>query len=178
MEETGTKEISTTDNDARLMAVNNNGIEVSYNVQITVDQKHKLVVDSEVINNPADQGQLSKMAKQAKETLGVEKIKILADKGYYSTKDLIECEANHIETYVPKQRFAGNIANVDFQPDKFQYDKEKDIYLCPAGQFLYPGRIREDKGVKYRVYKNHRACQQCELKNQCTKSSERANYSP
>jgi hypothetical protein len=44
------------------MEVNNNGVEVSYNVQTAVDQKHKLMVESEVINNPSDQGQLSNIA--------------------------------------------------------------------------------------------------------------------
>jgi transposase len=170
MAETGASEVSTTDPDARLMAVNNNGLEVSYNVQTVVDQKHKLVVDSEVINNPADQGQLNMMAQKAKEVLGVEEIKVLADKGYYSSKDLVKCEKDHIETYVPKQRFTGNIANPEFQPDKFQYNEEQDHYICPAGHPLYPGKIREVKEVKYRVYKNHRACQQCKLKDQCTKS--------
>ncbi len=170
MEQTGATEVSTTDPDARLMAVNNNGVEVSYNVQTAVDQKHKLVVDSEVINNPADQGQLSNMAKQAKEVLEVDQIKVLADKGYYSTNDLIECEKNHIETYVAKQRFTGNIANTDFQADKFQYDQEQDVYLCPAKEILYPGRIREVNGVKYRTYKNYRACKGCPLKDQCTKA--------
>jgi transposase len=170
MEQTGAKEVSTTDPDARLMAVNNNGLEVSYNVQTAVDQKHKLVVDSEVINNPADQGQLSNIAKQAKETLEVDEIKALADKGYYSTTDLIECEKNHIEAYVPKQRFTGNIANTDFQADKFQYDQEQDVYQCPAGNILYPGKIREANGVKYKTYKNYRACKNCHLKEQCTQA--------
>jgi len=167
----GAKEISTTDPDARLMAANNFGVEVSYNVQTAVDQKHKLVVDSEVINNPADQGQLSNMAKKAKEVLEAEEIEVLADKGYYATKDLIECETNGIRTYVPKPRVTGNVANTDFQLDKFKYDKEQDIYICPAGQTLHPGRIREEKGVKYQVYKNSRACKQCDLKDQCSKSS-------
>ena len=54
---------------------------------------------------------------------------------------------------------------------KFKYDKEQDIYICPAGQVMHPGRIREDKGVKYQVYKNNRACKQCPLKDQCSKSS-------
>lgn len=168
MAQTGDKEISTTDPDARLMAVNNNGVEVSYNVQTAVDQKYKLVIASEVINNAADQGQLSMMSKKAKEALGVEEIKVLADKGYYSSKDLIECETNHIETYVPKPKVT-NVANPDFQPDKFRYDQEQDYYLCPAGQLLYPGKIRDEKGVKYRVYKNNRACGQCDSKDQCTK---------
>lgn len=171
MTATETKEISTTDSDARLMAVNNFGIEVSYNVQTAVDQKHKLVVESEVINNPADQGQLSNIAKKAKEVLGAEEIKVLADKGYYATKDLIQCENNGLETYVPKQKFTGSIANTDFQLDKFKYDKEQDIYICPAGQTLHPGRIREGTGIKYKVYKNSRACKQCLLKDQCSKSS-------
>ena len=170
MDETGSTEVSTTDPDARLMVVNNNGIEVSYNVQTAVDQKHKLVVDSEVINNPADQGQLSPIAKQAKETLGVKEIKVLADKGYYSTNDLAECETNHIETYVPRQKFAGNIANPEFQADKFQYDQEQDVYHCPGGQVLYPSRITESYGVKYQIYKNYRACKDCPLKEQCTKA--------
>lgn len=167
---TGATEISTTDPDARLMAVNNNGVEVSYNVQTAVDQKYKLVVDSEVINSPADQGQLSMMANKAKEALGIEEIKVLADKGYYSSKDLIECETSHIETYVPKPNYNGGVANPDFQTNKFEYDQDKDQYRCPAGQTLYPGRIREVNGVKYQVYKNQRACQQCLMKDQCTKA--------
>lgn len=63
--ETHETEISTTDKDARLMAVNNNGIDVCYNVQAVTDSKNKLIVDYDVINKPADQGQLCKMAKKA-----------------------------------------------------------------------------------------------------------------
>jgi len=170
MKKTGATEVSTTDPDCRLMAANNNGVEVSYNVQTAVDQKHKLIVDSEVINNPADQGQLSSLAKQAKEVLEVDSIKVLADKGYYSSKDLVECETNKIETYIPKPKATGNISNPAFQSDKFKYDKEQDAYLCPSGQLLYASRIKEDKGVKYQVYKNNRACRSCHLKDQCTKA--------
>lgn len=54
----GENELSTTDKDSRLMANNNNGIEVSYNVQTAVDDKNNLIVDFEIINNASDQGQL------------------------------------------------------------------------------------------------------------------------
>ena len=149
MEETGTTEISTTDPDAQLMAVNNNGVEVSYNVQIAVDQKHKLVVDSEVKNNPADQGQLSSMAKQTKEVLGVEEIKVLDDKGYYPAKELIECERNHIETYVRRQKFTVIVPILIFTLNFIPRAK----YLpMPAGHSL-SYQIREVKGVKYQTYK-------------------------
>ena len=36
----GRKEISSTDPDARMMVANNNGLDVVYNVQISVDDKH------------------------------------------------------------------------------------------------------------------------------------------
>jgi len=171
MAETGAKEISTTDPDARLMAVNNNGVEVSYNVQTAVEQKHKLVVDSEVINNSADHGQLNGMAKKAKEVLGVEEIKVLADKGYYSTNDLKECAGNQIETYVAKPKRWSNVPNPEgFSQEHFQYDLEEDLYRCPTGQLLYPGRIREIRDVQYQDYKNFRACRECELKDLCTRS--------
>ena len=40
-----------------------------YNVQIAVDDKHKLIVASEVVNDGNDTGQLYAMAKAAKEAL-------------------------------------------------------------------------------------------------------------
>ena len=170
MKEKKIDEISTTDPDARLMKVNNNGADVCYNVQTAVDQKNKLIVDYDVINNAADQGNLYEMAEKAKETLGVEEIKALADKGYYSTLDLKKCEGNKIETYVAKPRNTGSVANPDFYQDRFQYDQEQNIYICPAGQPLYPSRIRKINGVEYQDYKNFRACKQCKFKDQCTSS--------
>ena len=69
----------------------NNGIEVCYNVQtvVVVDGKHSLIVDCEVINNPTDHGQLSSMAKKAQKVFGKKKIKVLADKGYYSVAEVL-----------------------------------------------------------------------------------------
>jgi Uma2 family endonuclease len=54
--EKGINEVLIIDPDARLMAVNNNGVDVCYNVQTVVDSKYKLVVDCDVINNPTDHG--------------------------------------------------------------------------------------------------------------------------
>lgn len=172
MEETGVKEISTTDPDARQMAVNNKGLDICYNVQTAVDDKHKLVVHCEATNNPADQQQLSTICKKSKEILDADDLKALADKGYYSTGELKECKANGIETYVPKpDSKPGNIPDPRFSKDHFLYNKDEDFYTCPAGQTLFPGRLREEHGTKYRDYKNNRACQKCESKEHCTKSA-------
>jgi len=58
LEQTGKNEISTTDADARLMCNNNNNVDVSYNVQTTVDAKHKLIADFKITNKPNDLGEL------------------------------------------------------------------------------------------------------------------------
>ena len=49
-----------------------------------MDDKYNLIAAFDVINSSADQGQLYNMAEKAKDKLGVEKIEVLADKGYYN----------------------------------------------------------------------------------------------
>jgi len=152
-------EISTTDPDARLMAVNNNGVDVCYNVQTVVDSKHKLIVDCDVINNPTDHGQLSEMGKRAKDIFEVDELKALADKGYYNADDLKKCEKEGITTYVSKQVFSNSTGERDFYVDKFKFDKDRKVYICPAGKELNSRRKRPlDEKTKEIVYRNHMAC--------------------
>jgi hypothetical protein len=51
------------------------------NVQIAVDDKHKLIVASEVVNEGNDTGQLHAMAEAAKAALGVKTLTAVADAG-------------------------------------------------------------------------------------------------
>lgn len=163
-------EISTTDPDSRLMATNNNGLDVCYNVQTVVDGKHKLVVDFDVINNPTDHGMLSKMAGSAKEIFDVEELQTLADKGYYNAKDLKTCEDEGIIVYATKQTFANSTGEKEFYLDKFKYNKEEDVYICPKGEKLYCSRQKPiDENTKEIVYRNYEACGKCEFKDKCTK---------
>ncbi len=164
-------EISTTDPDSRLMSVNNNGIDVCYNVQTAVDSKYCLIVDCNVINNPTDHGQLSILAKNSKTIFEVENLKVLADKGYYNGEDLKKCEEEEITTYVSKQVFANSTGNREFYVDKFKYDKEKNVYICPEGKELICKRRKPiTEKTKYLNYNNYEACKKCENISKCTKS--------
>jgi len=172
MQAQGINEISTTDTDARMMSVNNNGLDVCYNVQTAVDSKHSLVIDCEVINNPTDHGQLNIMGKRARRVLGLKnkRLKVLADKGYHSTNDLIKCEKGKLTVYVANQRHPSH-HDAEFQLDKFKYDEIENLYYCPEGQALYPsGKPRIINNVEYQNYKNNRACRSCEQKEHCTKN--------
>ena len=77
LKETGAKEISTTDPDARLMCNNNGNVDVSYNVQTTVDARHKLIADFKVTQRPNDIGELDNMALRAKKLFGDKEFEVL-----------------------------------------------------------------------------------------------------
>jgi transposase len=170
LEKSGNNEISTTDPDARLMCNNNNNVDVSYNVQTTVDAAHKLIVDFKVSQKPNDLGELDNMALRAKKLFGGKDFEVLADKGYYKAEDLKKCVENGITPYVARQVYSNGTGDKEFYIDKFRYDKDKNIYICPAGQELGYAKDRKNKGrVTAHEYRNYTACKSCELKDRCTR---------
>ena len=101
MKATGQREISLVDSDSRLMRVDSQRLEVSYNIQTSVDAKQHLIVDYDVINNSTDHHQLTKDALAAKQILGVDELDVLSDKGFYVEKDISDCENNGITVFIP-----------------------------------------------------------------------------
>lgn len=172
LDKTGENEISTTDPDARLMCNNNNNVDVSYNIQTTVDSKHKIIVDFKVSQKPNDLGELDNMALRAKKLFKGKEFEALADKGYYKAEDLKKCVENGITPYVTKQIYSNGTGDRDFYGDRFKYDKDKNVYICPAGKELYYARDRKQKGkgIIGHEYRNYEACKNCEFKDRCTKS--------
>ncbi len=170
LKESGQKEISLTDPDARTMN-DKNSYHPSYNVQTTVDAKHKLIADFDVSQSPNDIGELANMALRAKELFDGQEFEVVADKGYYNAPDLKTCVENGITPYVARQSFSNGTGDKDFYPDKFQYNSEKDVYVCPVGKELNYYRIRRQAGeiIGYE-YRNHTACKGCPVKEKCTKS--------
>lgn len=165
-------EISTTDPDSRMMDNKKNGLEVNYNVQTAVDEKNKLILATEVTNNPSDQGQLNDMAQLAKETLGIDEkatLEVVADKGYYQAEDLKACDDNNTLTYVTHQLYSNGTGNPEYYSDKFKYDPDKDIYICPQSQILSRTKPRKDDPERVK-YKNYKACSKCPNRDLCTKS--------
>src|SRR5260370_15040149 len=85
MMQTADKQISLTDPDARSMATSGRGSGiVGYNVQSAVDTQHHLIVSHEVTNVGPDRGQLSSMAKQAREAMGTPELTAGAELGFFN----------------------------------------------------------------------------------------------
>jgi hypothetical protein len=172
METSPTGQVSLTDPDSRSLEKLSQRT-VGYNAQIAVDAANHLIVAEEVTQEPSDTALLTPMAVAAKEVLGVDEIKVVADRGYYSHEQMRLCAEQAIETYVPM------ISHVpagegDYPIERFEYDAERDLFLCPQGRELTRHTDAIKPSGRYRVYYAGRvACRDCPVRPQCTKGQYR-----
>jgi len=169
MERSGAGEVSLTDPDSRAMWKSG----IGYNAQIAVDAKHKLIAAQEVVNDKTDHGQLAPMAQAAMEELDVEKIKAVADGGYYDHNGIAQCEAIGVEPYLPRLHKGKAVSEGRFDKTQFHYDSATDAYRCPAGATLGKESQTLRDGEPHFIYSHAKACRQCPLKAQCTPGSYR-----
>jgi transposase len=168
LQQSGEKQISLTDPDSRKITRGDSSL-VGYNVQVAIDEKHKLIVEHEVTNAVTDQGQLVPMAERAKQTLGVEVLEVVADMGYYDGAEGQKCGAQGLTVYIPKPQTSANTKLGLFGKERFTYNPANDAYVCPAGETLTYRFGTEEKGRKIRYYSTA-ACRRCTLKAQCTRN--------
>ena len=163
----GAKQVSLTDADARSMVMHHGSTEVGYNVQTVVDEKHQLIVEHEVTNDPTDHAHLAEMALRAKETLGVAELEVVADMGYYDGAEVKQCAQAGITTYIPKPITSVNKKRGLFTKQDFSYEEAKDCYRCPAGEELTYRYESFEQGRLIRYYTTSK-CRDCPLQAKCT----------
>ncbi|MGH2619750.1 MAG: IS1182 family transposase [Anaerolineales bacterium] len=169
LEESDPSQISLTDPDSRSMLIGGGRItDVGYNLQVAVDPKHKLIVDHEVTNAVTERGLLAKMALRAKQALGVERLDVLTDMGYYDGQQVKTFLEAGITPYIPKPNTSANIPLGLFGKEDFRYDRRNDCYRCPAGERLAFRWQSIEKGRERRYYTTP-ACARCTLKPRCTR---------
>jgi transposase len=171
MKESGEKQRSLTDPEARLMKTAK-GMDVCYNVQLAVDSKHKLIAAVAVTNEVSDQELLAEMAQQTKAELEVEELTVVADGGYFGCEVIKACEDEKITAYLPVPELGDAKRRGLFTRAEFAYDGDRDVYVCPQGAELTV-MSRTSKQARhrkeFRVYAT-KQCQGCPLRAQCTTS--------
>jgi transposase len=174
LDDTRSPQISTTDADARALLVQGQVVEVCYNMQAAVDNKHKLVVATHTINRN-DRNALSDIAKEAKANLGVKELTVLSDKGYHNSNELQTCRDENITTICAQQVIVNSNEHgttPDYLVTKFTYNKSDDTYTCPAGQILKTTGTwhKKTSGNNTNLFKKYRtpACKGCPVKHLCT----------
>ena len=162
------KQISVTDPDTRKMPTAQ-GMIVGYNAQVAVDAKHKLIAANDVTNEVTDFQQLAHVALEAKGNLELKRTEVVADAGYYNAAEVSRCAEQGITAYVPKADTSANTARGLYGKSRFQYDANKDVYVCPAGAELTYRFNTYELGRELRYYRAS-GCKGCALKKQCTRN--------
>jgi transposase len=167
------QQISLTDPDSRSMATSGRGSGiVGYNVQVAVDTEHHLIITHEVTNVGSDRSQLAHVAKETKATLETESLDVVADRGYFNSKEILACEEAGITVTLPKPMTSNSKAEGRFGKQDFRYVAEEDVYICPAGERLTYHYTTEENGMALRRYWTD-SCRSCIIKQSCTTGNER-----
>lgn len=167
------QQISLTDPDARSMATSGRGSGmVGYNVQSAVDTTHHLIVAHEVTNVGTDRSQLSAIAKETKAVLETDALNVVADRGYFSSLEILACDQDSITVTLPKPMTSSGRVKGRFVKQDFRYVADEDVYVCPADETLVYHYTNVEKGLTLRRYWTN-ACYTCALKGQCTTGKER-----
>jgi hypothetical protein len=112
------------------------------------------------------------MAEQTRAAVGKKHVTVLADSGYYSSQEILECDRAGIIPLLPKPRTSNNQANGLFDRRDFRYLPRSDEYRCPAGERAIWRFSCIEHGLLQHVYWPS-ACPLCPMKERCTPSEYR-----
>jgi hypothetical protein len=112
------------------------------------------------------------MATQAHEAMDTEDLTVIADAGYFKSKEILSCHEAGITANVPKPETSDKRAKGMFGRRDFRYVPDKDEYRCPANERLIWRYTTEENGLTVHRYWSS-ACPACAMKAQCTTGRER-----
>jgi len=174
LEQSGEPQISTTDEDSRALLVQGQVVEIAYNMQAAVDDKHNLIVATHTINRN-DRNALSNIALEAKANLNIDTYTALNDKGYHNGRELQKCKDHNIETICAHANSVNSNEHGTtpaYLVTKFKYNSDSDTYTCPQGSTLrttgtWHKKTRERDSHQFKKYRTP-DCKTCAVKSLCT----------
>jgi transposase len=172
---------SLSDPTARKMKQPDGGYVPGYNVQISTEASHKIIVAASVSQNGSDYGHLVDAVAQVQENLQGKPQQVVADGGYTSKENILSMAAQGIDFIgsLGEQQVKGDNClqhhgvALEFSAEAFSYDATEDLYRCPAGQVLRKvGQDQRRIGVLRHQYRAQRSsCRDCPFKAQCCPQS-------
>ena len=128
-----------TDPDSAIMKTGAEGFRQCYNAQVAVDGEHRLIVATELTSNASDQGKMTGLLDEVKETFGAQPETVLADAGYCNERDLSELEARGIDGYVAPGREGKKTVRRDARTHPATHRMVEKL-ATPAGRERYAQR--------------------------------------
>ena len=171
--------VSTTDPDARVMKQAEGGSAPSYNVQVSTDAAHGLIVDIEATQAGSDYQQLTPAIERIEQSMQHEPEQMVVDGGYISSNNIAEMAKRDIDFVGPQSENKSAQANrsksykhhgvsAEYEASKFIFDTETNTYVCPQGKHLrYDAKQESHGSLRYRYKASKQDCDTCPAKDQC-----------
>jgi len=163
-------QVSTTDPDATIM-LHKDGSHLGYQTHYVVDGGKSRIILT-VLVTPAEVMENQPMLDLIWRTRFRWKLwprHVTGDTKYGTEENIVALETQHIRAYVP-------LPDIDhrtefFSADRFRYEAERDVYVCPAGKELhfFPAHSTQ-RSRRYRA--RAKDCNHCPLKAKCTTSKQ------
>jgi transposase len=159
-------QVSQTDPQARFMRTRSNGFVPAYNVQITTDAAHGLIVDVETTNEQNDAQQLMPAMQRVKEATGQFPVQVIADGDYTNHETVAAMAETRIDFYGSWKRAAERTDVIS--RELFTFDEERNQFVCPQGKAMPLESIQTNSKGTIHVYRAARKdCQQCPQRSEC-----------
>jgi hypothetical protein len=163
--------MSTTDPDAAI--VNRGKPKLTYQVHRVVDGRSEIITATET--TPGDVNEAHRLiplleSHHANTGRGAETV--VADSKYGTVENFLACHDRGLKAHIPDLREV-SVKRTEklkiFSEEQFEYDRETDIYRCPAGNRLKPKSLHMNRQSRdYAAPK--KICASCPLREQCTKN--------
>ncbi len=167
----------------------------------TVDKKHQIIVNAEAYGQGSEKDLLIPTIKATKENFAaiggkrevLRDVKIVADNGFHSEKNMMYLFSENIDGYIPDKEFRSRdirFANSKrykelqktkrkkgkkFTPEDFTFPDDLSFCICPAGKRLYRSggntKVKDYQAVKFKGPKS--SCVPCSLRKQCLRKPEK-----
>ncbi len=168
------KALSPTDPAAAWTRRGRNKVMFGYSLNYLMDMEGSVIVDVEAtptrISKEVDAAET--MVQRTEERFALKPDRIVGDVAYGTGEMLGWLVKHDIEPHIPVWDQTGVAAKGKFVRADFDYDKERDLYVCPGGKELKTsGTVYDGTTIKYIA--KRRDSHQCPLKPQCTTGRER-----
>jgi hypothetical protein len=163
-------QVSTTDPDATVMSTKGGGSHLGYHTHYIVDGgKARIILNTRVPPSDVMENQPAlDLLWRARFRWKRRPRQFTGDTTYGTAENIVGLEEQLIRAYVPLPDF--DQRTTFFGQRDFQYDAERDVYMCPNGAELHPSPSGSTESYKL-YWAKAKTCNACPLKAQCTTSS-------
>ena len=159
---------SPSDPDARISVKPGKARKLNYQSQLSVDTGHHVITDIKAYHaDKKDNQYLQNIVERLQQKLhqnGLLFRNVVADTGYSSGENYAYLEEKNLQSFIPPHgTYKGG-------PKGFNYNKEKDHYVCPEGKIIPFKKVFNDyrTGTKKKEYRSSsKLCKDCPLKAKC-----------